>query len=89
MGMTNQPMGIAPQPTLQALLQFPQNPQTQMHPQLPSQPNPNPNNRPAQLVQIVENLEGEINLVGCNELRLSSGCIISPEESNILQEQEN
>jgi hypothetical protein len=60
-----------------------------MRPQLPAQPNPNPNNRPAQLVQIIENLDGEINSVGCNELRLRSGCIISPEESNIHQEQEN
>jgi hypothetical protein len=91
MGMTNQPMGMAPQtqPTLQAPLQLPQNPQPQLHPQLPAQPHPNPNNRPAQLVQIIENLDGEINSVGCNELRLRSGCIIYPEESNIHQEKEN
>jgi hypothetical protein len=91
MGLTNQPMGMVPQaqPTLQAPLQLPQNPQPQMRPQLPAQPNPNPNNRPVQLVQIVENLEGETNSVGCNELRLRSGCVISPEESDIHQEQEN
>jgi hypothetical protein len=57
MGMTNQPMGMAPQaqPTLQASLQLPQNPQPQMHPQIPSQPNLNSNNRPTQLVKIVKN----------------------------------
>ena len=72
MGLTNQPMGMAPQaqPTLQAPLQLPQNPQPQMRPQLPAQPNPNPNNRRVQLVQIVKNLEGETNSVGCNKLRL-------------------
>jgi hypothetical protein len=91
MGLTNQPMGMVPQaqPTLQAPLQLPQNPQPQVRPQLPAQPNPNPNNRPVQLVQIVENLECETNSVGCNELRLRSGCVVSPEESSIHQEQEN
>jgi hypothetical protein len=91
MGINNQPMGMAPQtqPTLQAPLQLPQNPQSQLCPQLPAQPHPNPNNRPAQLIQIMENGEGETNSVGCNELRLRSGCIISPEESNVFQEQEN
>jgi hypothetical protein len=38
---------------------------------------------------IIENLEGEINSVGCNELQLRSGHIISSEESNIHQEKEN
>jgi hypothetical protein len=89
--MTNQPMEMArqAQPTLQAPLQLPHNPQPQIHPQLPAQPNPNPNNRPVQLVQIIENLEGEINSVGCNKLQLWSRCIIYPEESNIHQDQEN
>jgi hypothetical protein len=66
MGLTNQPMGMVPQahPTLKYPLQFPQNPKPQMRPQLPAQPNLNPNNRLVQLVQIVENLEGEINSVG-------------------------
>jgi hypothetical protein len=91
MGINNQPMGMAPQtqPTLQAPLQLPQNPQSQLHPQLPAQPHPNPNNRPTQLIQIMENGEGETNSVGCNELRLRSGRIISPEENNVSQEQEN
>jgi hypothetical protein len=87
-GINNQPMGMAPQtqPTLQAPLQLPQNPQSQLHPQLPAQPHPNPNNRPTQLIQIMENGEGETNSVGCNELRLRSGRIISPEENNVFQE---
>jgi hypothetical protein len=91
MGINNQPMGMAPQtqPTLQAPLQLPQNPQSQLRPQLPAQPHPNPNNRPTQLIQIMENGEGETSSVGCNELRLRSGHIISPEENNIFQEQEN
>jgi hypothetical protein len=90
MGMTNQPMGMAPQaqPTLQAPLQLPQNPQPQVCPQLPAQPNPNPNNRLAQLMQIIENLDGEINSIGCNELQLRSGHIY-PKESKIHQEQDN
>jgi hypothetical protein len=52
MGINNQPMGMAPQtqPTLHAPLQLPQNPQSQLHPQLPAQPHRNPNNRPAQLI---------------------------------------
>jgi len=54
-----------------------------MCPQLPSQPNPNPNNKPVHLMQIVENLEGETNFVGCNELRLISGHVISIEERNV------
>jgi hypothetical protein len=40
-------------------------------------------------VQSIENLDGEINSVGCNKLQLRLGCIISPKESNIHQEQEN
>jgi hypothetical protein len=91
MGINNQPMGMAPQthPTLQEPLQLPQNPKSQLHPQLPAQPHSNTNNRPTQLIQIMENGEGETNSVGCNELWLISGCIISPEENNISQEQEN
>jgi hypothetical protein len=91
MRLANQPMGMAPQaqPTLQAPLQLPQNPQPQMRPQLPAQPNPNPNNILVQHVQIVENLEGETNFVGCNKLWLRSGRVISLEESDINQEHEN
>jgi hypothetical protein len=40
-------------------------------------------------MQIVENLEGETNFVGCNELRLRLGHVIYPEKSDIHQEQEN
>jgi hypothetical protein len=91
MGINNQPMGMAPQtqPMLQAPLQLPQNLQSQLHPQLPAQPHPNPNNRPTQLIQIMENGEGETSSVGCSKLRLRSGRIISPEENNVFQEQEN
>ena len=60
-----------------------------MRPQLPAQPNPNPNNRPTQLVQIVKNLEGETNSVGCNELWLRSRHVIYPKESDIHKKQEN
>jgi hypothetical protein len=74
------------QSTLQAPLQLPQNPQTELRPQLLAQPHPNPNNRPTQLVQIIENVDEEINSVGCKELQPRSGCIISPKESNIHQE---
>jgi hypothetical protein len=91
MGINNQPMGMAPQtqPTLQEPLQLPQNPQSQLHPQLPTQPHPNPNNRLAQLIQIMDNGEGETSSVGCSELRLRSRRIISPEENNVFQEQDN
>jgi hypothetical protein len=60
MGMTNQPIGMAPQnqPTLQAPLQLSPNPQQKLHPQLPAQPHPNPNNRLAHLMQIIENVDG-------------------------------
>ena len=46
---SNQPVGSVPfsQPTLPA--PYP-NPQTNVRPQLPAQPNPNPNNRPVQTV---------------------------------------
>jgi hypothetical protein len=88
MGINKQPMGMASQtqPPLQTPLPLPQ---SQLRPQLPAQPHPNPNKRPTQLVQIMESGEGEINLVGCNELRLRSGCIISPEQNDVPQEQGN
>jgi hypothetical protein len=91
MGINHQPMGMSPQtqPTLQAPLQLSQNPQSQLRPQLPSQPNPNTNNIPTQLIQIMENGEGETNLVGCRELQLRSRQIISHEENNIFQEKES
>jgi hypothetical protein len=37
----------------------------------------------------MESGEGEINPIGCNELRLRLGCIISPEKNDIPQEQGN
>jgi len=43
-----------PQPTLLALQQ---NPQSNLRPQLPAQPNPNLNNRPVQSLQIIESQE--------------------------------
>jgi hypothetical protein len=54
-----------------------------MHPQLPAQPNLNPNNKLVYLMQIVKELEGETNYIGCNELWLRSWPIISHEESSI------
>jgi hypothetical protein len=54
-----------------------------MHPQLPAQPNLNPNNKLVYLMQIVKNLEGETNYIGCNELWLRSWPAISHEESSI------
>jgi hypothetical protein len=88
MGMNNQPMGMASQtqPPLKTPLPLPQ---SQLHPQLPTQPHPNPNNRPTQLIQIMESGEGEINSAGCNELWLRLGHIISPEQNGIPQEQGN
>lgn len=49
-----------PQPALSAPYTLQQNSQTLLHPQLLAQPNPNPNNKPIQLVQIIENPEYEI-----------------------------
>jgi hypothetical protein len=88
MGMNNQPMGMTSQnqPLLQTPLPLPQ---SQLCPQLLAQPHPNPNNRPAQLIQIMESGEGEINSLGCNELWLRSGHIISLEQNDIPQEQGN
>eukprot|EP00253_Pinus_taeda_P005832 PITA_05832 len=62
-----------PQPTLPSLQQ---NPQSNLRPQLPAQPNPNPNNRPVQALQILETPEEGPDLRECNDLQLISGCII-------------
>ena len=43
-----------PQPTLPAPYTLQQNPRTNLRLQLPAQPNPNPNNRPVQSIQIIE-----------------------------------
>jgi len=70
-------MGPQPQPTLSAPYTLQQNPKPILRPQLPAQLNPNPNNRPVQLVHIIENLEYETEHKECNELRLRSGRIIT------------
>ena len=55
--MTNLPMGAGTQnqPMLPAPYLVQHNQQPTIRPQLPAQPNPNPNNRPVQLIQIIEN----------------------------------
>jgi len=74
----HQPVGTMPllQPTLPALQQ---NPQSNLILQLPAQPNPNPNNRPVQSLQIVETSEIGADLRECNDLQLRSGRIIETE----------
>ena len=74
----HQPVGtmLLPQPTLPALQQ---NPQSNLRPQLPAQPNPNPNNRLVQSVQIIETSEIGVDLRECNDLQLISGRIIETE----------
>ena len=69
---TYQPAGSIPfpQPTLPALQQ---NPQSNLRPQLPAQPNPKPNNRPVQSIQIIDTSEIESDLRECNDLQLRSG----------------
>ena len=65
-----------PQPTLPALQQ---NPQSNLRPQLPAQPDPNPNNRQVQSIQIIESPEPGPDLRECNDLQLRSGRIIETE----------
>eukprot|EP00253_Pinus_taeda_P020034 PITA_20034 len=65
-----------PQPTLLALQQ---NPQSNLRPQLLAQPNPNPNNKPVQSIQIIETPELETDLRKCNDLQLRSGHTIASE----------
>jgi len=74
----HQPVGTIPlpQPTLSALQQ---NPQSNLRPQLRAQPNPNPNNRPVQSLQIIESPEIGPDLRECNDLQLQSGHIIETE----------
>ena len=74
----HQPVGtiLLPQPTLPALQQ---NPQSNMRPQIPAQPNPNPNNRLVQSVQIIETPEIGADLRECNDLQLRFGRIIETE----------
>jgi len=77
-----QPVGtmLLPQPTLPALQK---NPQSNLRPQLPAQPNPNPNNRLAQSIQIVETSEVGADLRECNDLQLRFGHIIESEGDKI------
>eukprot|EP00253_Pinus_taeda_P021239 PITA_21239 len=56
-----------------------QNPQSNLRPQLLAQPNPNPNNRPVQSLQIIETSEIGPYLRECNDLQLRSGRIIETE----------
>ena len=80
----HQPVGTIPlpQPTLLALQQ---NSQSNLRPQLPSQPNPNPNNRPVQSLQILETPEEGPDLRECNDLQLRSGRIIQTEGNKTVQ----
>lgn len=77
----NQPVGTIPlpQPTLPATYTIQQNPQSNLRPQLPTQPNLNPNNRPVQFVQIIETQKLETDLREFNDLQLRSGHIIETE----------
>ena len=59
--------------------------QTNLRPQLPTQPNPNPNNRPVQSIQIIETPEIETDLRECNDLQLRSGRIIEIEGDKTAQ----
>ena len=73
-----QPVGtiLLPQPTLPVLQQ---NPQSNLRPQLPAQPNPNPNNRLFQSLQIIESPEIIPDLRERNDLQLRSRRIIENE----------
>lgn len=80
----NQPVGTIPlpQPTLPSLQQ---NPQSNLRPQLPAQPNPNPNNKPVKSIQIFETPELEIDLRECNDLQLRFGRIIETKGDKNIQ----
>jgi len=65
-----------------------QNLQSNIQPQIPAQPNSNPNNRLIQLVQIIEGLDLEVELRDCNELKLRSRHIIVPDKDKNLQPEE-
>lgn len=83
LGISSTPMGKVPQPhpTLSTPYPLQKNPQPLVHPQLPTQKNLNPNNKIVHLVQIIEISGYEIEKKECNELRLRSGCIITPKEN--------
>ena len=77
------------QPTLLAPYQVHHNPQPIMPPQLPAQPNHNPNNITVNLIQLVLNPNPKIEKKKCNELRLRSGHVISPKEYTALPQLES
>eukprot|EP00253_Pinus_taeda_P017670 PITA_17670 len=81
---TQQPVGNIPfpQPTLPTLQQ---NPQSNLRPQLPAQPNPNPNNRSVQALQILETPEEGPDLRECNDLQLRSRRIIQTKGNKTVQ----
>eukprot|EP00253_Pinus_taeda_P031372 PITA_31372 len=62
-----------------------QNPQSNLRPQLPAQPNSNPNNRLVQALQILETPEEGPDLRECNDLQLRSGRIIQIEGNKTTQ----
>ena len=80
----NHPVGTIPipQPTLPALQQ---NPQSNLRPQLPAQPNPNPNNKPVHSIQIIETPEIGTDLRECNDLQLRYGSIIETKGDKTVQ----
>lgn len=53
--------------------------------QLAAQPNPNPNNRLIQSVQIIESLSPKVEMRECNEHKLISGRLIAPNEDKNMQ----
>ena len=83
MGMANLPIGARTQnqPMLPAPYPVQHNQQPAIRPQLPTQPNPNPNNRSVQLIQIIENSNSSIEQKHHNELKLRSGRTILPIEA--------
>ena len=80
----NRPVGTIPlsQTTVPALQQ---NPYSNLRPQLPAQPKPNPNNRLVQSIQIIETPELETDLRECNKLQLRFGRIIETEGDKNVQ----
>lgn len=73
------------QPTLSAPYTLQQNPQSNLRPQLPTQPNLNPNNRPVQSIQIIETPELETGVRECNDLQLRSRRIVETEGDKHVQ----
>eukprot|EP00253_Pinus_taeda_P036590 PITA_36590 len=61
------------------------NQRRQWQPRQTAQPNPNPNNRPVQALQILETPEEGPDLRECNDLRLRSGRIIQTEGNKTVQ----